>query len=83
MSKMSIEGAMQRIKGAPPDSPIMVMKTDENRIVDAVFASTVRSKQMLDAGDDRIVGVFDGTMDTRIVAEAIEAAATLTDALRV
>jgi hypothetical protein len=74
MSKMSVDGAIQRIKGAPTDSPIMVLRIDGSDLVDAVFASTVVSKAMIDAFDDRIIGVFDQTMDMGAIRSALEAA---------
>lgn len=83
MSKMSVDAAMQRIKGATPDSPIMVMKViGGGDRIDAVFASTIMSQKMLNAADDRIVGVFDQTMDMDVVRGVIEAATTPADALR-
>lgn len=83
MSRMSVAHAIQRIKGAPPDSPIMVMKHDDEGFVNAVFASTVVSQQMLKIDAGQIVGVYHGGMDMSMVRKALEAAAMPTDALRV
>jgi hypothetical protein len=66
MSLMSITHTMFRISSATPASPIAVFRCNENKEggeVNAVFAATVKTHQMIAAGDPDLIGVYDGSMD--------------------
>tara|TARA_R110000851_G_scaffold52554_2_gene125071 strand:+ start:4260 stop:4526 length:267 start_codon:yes stop_codon:yes gene_type:complete len=81
MSNMTPTLAMNRIKAAPKNSPIVVFKSDKPGCVDAMFASTVVSQQRIKSGID-LIGVFDKKSKVKEVYAALtnHAAPFLTEA---
>jgi hypothetical protein len=66
MSDMNLRYTMNRIKSAAVDSRIAVFKSDKAGMVRTVFASTLESMDMIRVNPD-LVGVFDGTMDQKLI----------------
>jgi hypothetical protein len=71
MSHMNILHTMERIRGTPSTSPLAVFQAG-NGFVNVVFANTVVTKRLLASQDPMLIGVFDGTMDPRVVRAKIE-----------
>jgi|TARA_R110000751_G_scaffold235094_1_gene336571 hypothetical protein len=71
MSNMTPILAMNRIKAAPKNSPIVVFKSDKPGCVDAMFASTVVSQQRIKSGID-LIGVFDKKSKVKEVYATLE-----------
>ena len=71
MSNASLEHTLIRIKGANPGSPIAVFKTPLPDSLNAVFASTIKTQQMIYGDHPDLIGVFDGTMDMEAVKELL------------
>jgi len=63
MSISTLEQALVRIEGAFPESPIAVFKCKLEDKVSTVFASTVKTKEILEKGSPALIGVFDNTME--------------------
>lgn len=72
MSIMNLEHTMVRINGATQDSPIAVFRCALPGVVDAAFAATWTTLQIIEEGHPDLIGVFDGTMDQKWVRETIE-----------
>ena len=54
---------MDRIKGATSQSPIAVFRCDKDNEVNAVFAATVKTQQMIAEKDPNLIGVYDASMN--------------------
>lgn len=63
MSKCSINQVMMRIKGSDASSQIAVFRCEEPEKLDAVFASTVKTRSMIVQRQPGLIGVYDGTMN--------------------
>jgi len=74
MSSMSVLHTMDRIKSATPSSPIAVFRGKVRGEVNAVFAATVRTRQLIEAGDPDLIGVYDGSMNMSEIAETLRRA---------
>lgn len=61
MSKSNLNHVMMRIRGSDISSPIAVFRCNQPNMLDAVFAATVKTQQMLDHPD--LIGVYNGTMN--------------------
>ena len=62
---------MIRIRGAEQDSPIAVFKCGYVGKLNAVFASTVKSKKLTNDKNKNWIGVFDKTMPDNIVRDIL------------
>ena len=71
MSICDIETTMERIKSAPPESPIAVFRCGFPGQVNALFATTIKTSDRIEDGDNLFVGVFDRTMDMHHVREQL------------
>lgn len=72
MSLSNVAHTMTRIRYAAPESPIAVFlrmnSTTENEpMVNAVFASTMRTQRQIAAREPSFVGVYDGSMNLDVV----------------
>jgi len=63
MSKGNLQQVMARIKGSEVSSPIAVFRCDEPEMLNAVFAATVKTQQMIEQRHPDLIGVYDGTMN--------------------
>ena len=72
MSIMNLDHTMVRIKGATQGSPIAVFRVALPGVVDAVFAATITTQEIIAEGRPDLIGVFDGSMDQKSVRETIE-----------
>ena len=63
MSNMSVRHTMDRIKGATSSSPIAVFRCNEKDKVNAVFAATVKTRQMIADKDPDFIGIYDASMN--------------------
>jgi hypothetical protein len=54
---------MQRIKDAPKDSPIAVLRCNTLGFYNPVFADTEITREMILHGDPKVIGVYHGGMD--------------------
>lgn len=63
MSYANLEQTLIRIKGATPDSPIAVFKTQVPGSLNAMFAATIKTQEMINENHPDLIGVFDGLMD--------------------
>lgn len=82
MSNATIENVMIRIKGAPPASKIAVFRCDEHGKLNAVFAATVTTTQLIDSGHPDLIGVYDGTMNLDDVRQELQGRITYRSAPR-
>lgn len=69
MSKMDIQDALERIKTAPPTSPLLLLTCGEKTNVLCCFANTIIARQL--AKQPNAIGVFDGTMDREEVKKRL------------
>ena len=60
MSTSQAPVVIDRIKIANAGSPIAVFTTEGRGIYEALFASTVKTKEMIDTGHPALLGVFHG-----------------------
>jgi hypothetical protein len=67
MSEGNLQHVMLRIKSATIKSPIAVFRTDTAGMVNAVFASTAKTHQMIAAKDATLIGVYDKEMDLGVI----------------
>jgi hypothetical protein len=76
MSRTSVKQVMDRIKTAPKDSMIAVFHDKENLegCVDAVFESTVRTRELIDLPHSDYIGSFHRDLCQDMVALTIKAA---------
>lgn len=66
MSAGTLQNVMLRIRDAVPESPIAVFRCDKPGHLDAVFASTMITRRLIEshqAQKSGLIGVFDGSMD--------------------
>ena len=63
MSYMSIKHTMDRIKSATSSSPIAVFRCNKEDEVNAVFAATVKTRQMIANKDPNFIGIYDASMN--------------------
>lgn len=72
MSIMTVAGAMDRIKGAAPSSPIAVFKVrDGSTNVNVVFANTVESSKVCSGGSGNLIGIYHQRMNREQVRSEI------------
>ena len=69
MSKMDIQDALERIKTAPPTSPLLLLTCGEKTNVLCCFANTIIARQL--ARQANAIGIFDSTMETEEVKRCI------------
>ena len=62
MSNCTLQHTMIRIAGAPPESPIAVLRTTAPGKLNAVFADTLLTKEIITGESTALIGVFDKTM---------------------
>lgn len=67
MSKGNMVEIMVRVKGAEPESPIAIFRTPQLTMLNAVFANTVVTQQMIADKDMSFVGVYHNGMDLKDV----------------
>jgi hypothetical protein len=63
MSVSDLQQVMIRINGCAPESPIAVFKTNRPGMLDSVFASTIRTQEMMRDENSGLIGVYDGSMN--------------------
>jgi len=71
MSNGNLQQVMIRINGATPESQIAVFRTDLPEMLNAVFAATVLTQRMIEAKDQTLIGVYDGTMDLQAIKKEL------------
>ena len=69
MSKMDIQDALERIKTAPKESPLLLLTCGEKTNIICCFANTVLARQMI--GQSNFIGIVDKTMDIEEVKKLI------------
>jgi hypothetical protein len=72
MTIMKLPLIMDRIKHAPPSSPIAVFRTSVAGHLDAVFAATLESIAVIKAGPQSYIGTFHGECDLKWVKDRLE-----------
>ena len=73
MSTDRLRNVMTRIIAAEPNSPIAVFECLEGGKVDAVFASTVVTRMLVNGKHPGLIGVFHGNMNTKGIALLLSA----------
>lgn len=71
MSFMTVHHAMDRIKAADPSSPIAIFRCGKEGEVNAVFGATVKTQQMIADGDPSLIGVYDSSMNLKIIEDVL------------
>lgn len=71
MSKGNLQQVMTRIKGSEASSPIAVFRCEQPGMLDAVFAATVRTQQLIEQRHPDLIGVYDGTMNLNKVFQKL------------
>jgi len=71
MSFMEVKHVIERIKTATPSSPIAVFRGGGKNQVNAVFADTVYTQQMIANHDPTLIGVYDGSMNLGDIAQTL------------
>ena len=69
MSKMDIQDALERIKTATKESPLLLLTCGEKTNIICCFANTVMARQMI--GQSNFIGIVDKTMDIEEVKKLI------------
>jgi hypothetical protein len=69
MSKMDIQDALERIKTATKESPLLLLTCGEKTNIICCFANTVMARQM--ATQPNFIGIVDKTMDIEEVKKLI------------
>jgi hypothetical protein len=69
MSKMDIQDALERIKTATKESPLLLLTCGEKTNIICCFANTIIARQM--ATQPNFIGIFDKTMDIEEVKKLI------------
>ena len=71
MTQSTLKHAMVRIQYAEHSSPIAVFRCPEPEKLNFVFASTVKTQQMISQGHPDFIGVYDSTMDQAKVLQEL------------
>ena len=69
MSKMDIQDALERIKTATKESPLLLLTCGEKTNIICCFANTIIARQM--ATQPNFIGIVDKTMDIEEVKKLI------------
>ncbi len=69
MSKMDIHDALERIKTATKDSPLLLLTCGEKTNIICCFANTVMARQM--ATQSNFIGIVDKTMNVEEIKKLI------------
>ena len=76
MSKGTVDHIITRIEAAEPSSPIAVFRHEEEDKLNAVFASTVKTRGMIDAQHPDLIGVYHRRMDLKQIRRELNAEKT-------
>ena len=76
MSIGIVKHIMQRIEAATAESAIAVFRVDKTGVLDAVFASTVATRQMIDSGHPDLIGVYHGGMSAGRIEDELNSNVT-------
>ena len=71
MSHATLKHIMARIEFATKESPISVFASEFKGKLDAVFGSTIHTKQLISSGDKTYIGTFDKFSDTDAVVKKL------------
>ena len=71
MSISKLSQVMLRIEGAEPSSPIAVFRCWKAGMLQAVFADTIQTQQMIAERHPDLIGVFDGTMNQNQIMDQL------------
>jgi hypothetical protein len=71
MSDVTIEQAIDRIRSAEPESPILVHRSTVPWRIGTVFADTAETRRMLSAGELDVIGIWHKHSDLERVRSAI------------
>lgn len=74
MTTCTVSIAMERIKSARPKSPIAVFRCGEPSQVETVFGDSIMTRRRAEY-DPAFVGMFDNTMNFKLVEKALKDAA--------
>ena len=74
MSDATYIQALDRIKVAEPESPILVHRSQVPGLIGTVFADTAETRRILAAGELEVVGIWHRHSDIKQVRAAIRGA---------
>lgn len=75
MTIATIDTILNRVRGAAPQSPIAIFRSDRLGQFNAVFASTVETQNAIRRNDPNLIGVYDKNVDLHYLAQVLRAEA--------
>lgn len=67
VSLSTLEVTMGRIAAATEESPIAVFCTDRRLLLNAVFAGTLKTNELIEGRSRRLIGIYHGRMPLDVV----------------